>query len=72
LFQHSTWFLRPVEYTQEDEMTAAIDIRGVTRIYNPGSYQPVKALDNVSLTINDNEFFTSFPTAGGLLRGGQT
>lgn len=53
-------------------MTAAIDIRGVTRIYNPGSYQPVKALDNVSLTINDNEFFTSFPTACGLLRGGQT
>ena len=39
-------------------MISAIDIRGVTKIYNPGSNQSVKALDNVSLTINDNEFFT--------------
>ena len=39
-------------------MTAAIDIRGVTKIYNPNSNRPVKALDNVSLTISDNEFFT--------------
>ncbi len=45
-------------------MTAAIDIRGVTKIYNPGSNQPVKALDDVSLTIDDNEFFTLLGPSG--------
>jgi len=45
-------------------MTAAIDIRGVTKIYNPGSNQPVKALDSVSLSINDNEFFTLLGPSG--------
>ena len=40
-------------------MTAAIDVRGVTKIYNPESNQPVKALDNVSLTIN--AFGTALP-----------
>jgi len=45
-------------------MTAAIDIRGVTKIYNPESNQPVKALDSVSLTINDNEFFTLLGPSG--------
>ena len=45
-------------------MTAAIDIRGVTKIYNPGSNQAAKALDNVSLTINDNEFFTLLGPSG--------
>lgn len=44
--------------------TAAIDIRGVTKIYNPGSAQAVQALDTVSLTINDNEFFTLLGPSG--------
>ena len=45
-------------------MTSAIDIRGVTKIYNPNSKQPVKALDEVSLTIDDNEFFTLLGPSG--------
>jgi len=45
-------------------MTTAIDIRGVTKIYNPNSERPVTALDNVSLTINDNEFFTLLGPSG--------
>lgn len=45
-------------------MTTAIDIRGVTKIYNPNSSKPVKALDNVSLTIDDNEFFTLLGPSG--------
>jgi spermidine/putrescine transport system ATP-binding protein len=45
-------------------MTTAIDIRGVTKIYNPSSNQPVKALDEVSLTIDDNEFFTLLGPSG--------
>jgi spermidine/putrescine transport system ATP-binding protein len=45
-------------------MTIAIDIRGVTKVYNPDSNHPVKALDNVSLTIKDNEFFTLLGPSG--------
>ena len=45
-------------------MTTAIDIRGVTKIYNPVSNLPVKAIDNVSLTIDDNEFFTLLGPSG--------
>jgi len=45
-------------------MTSAIDIRGVTKIYNPDSNQAFKALDNVSLGINDNEFFTLLGPSG--------
>ena len=45
-------------------MTTAVDIRDVTKIYSPGSNQAVKALDNVSLTINDNEFFTLLGPSG--------
>ena len=45
-------------------MTTAVDIRDVTKIYSPGSSQEVKALDNVSLTINDNEFFTLLGPSG--------
>ena len=45
-------------------MTTAIDIRGVTKIYNPDSNQPFKALDNISVTIADNEFFTLLGPSG--------
>ncbi|MDH3389885.1 MAG: ABC transporter ATP-binding protein [Gammaproteobacteria bacterium] len=45
-------------------MTVAIDIRGVTKIYNPESNQAFKALDNVSLSIGDNEFFTLLGPSG--------
>jgi len=45
-------------------MTSAIDVRGITKIYNPDSDRAFKALDNVSLTINDNEFFTLLGPSG--------
>ena len=45
-------------------MTVAIDIRGVTKVYNPDSKHPVQALDNVSLSIDDNEFFTLLGPSG--------
>jgi len=45
-------------------VTAAIDIRGVSKTYNPGTAQAVQALDAVSLTINDNEFFTLLGPSG--------
>ena len=45
-------------------MTIAIDIRSVTKVYNPDSNHPVKALDNVSLAIKDNEFFTLLGPSG--------
>jgi spermidine/putrescine transport system ATP-binding protein len=44
--------------------TAAINIQGVSKVYNPGSQQAVQALDTVSLTINDNEFFTLLGPSG--------
>ena len=44
--------------------SAAIDISGVSKVYNPGSKHPVTALDTVSLTINDNEFFTLLGPSG--------
>ena len=43
---------------------AAIDIRGVSKVYNPNSKNPVTALETVSLTINDNEFFTLLGPSG--------
>ena len=43
---------------------ASIDVRGVSKIYNPGSQQSVKALDTVSLSIADNEFFTLLGPSG--------
>ena len=45
-------------------MTSAIDVRGITKIYNPDTARAFKALDNISLTINDNEFFTLLGPSG--------
>ena len=45
-------------------MTTAVDIRDVTKIYSPDSSQAVTALENISLTINDNEFFTLLGPSG--------
>ena len=43
---------------------AAIEIKDVLKIYNPNSKNPVTALEKVSLTINDNEFFTLLGPSG--------
>jgi len=43
---------------------AAINIQGVSKVYNASSPQAVQALDTVSLTINDNEFFTLLGPSG--------
>ncbi|MCZ6578968.1 MAG: ABC transporter ATP-binding protein [Gammaproteobacteria bacterium] len=45
-------------------VTAAINIQRVSKVYNPGSPQAVQALDTVSLTIHDNEFFTLLGPSG--------
>ncbi len=42
----------------------AISIQGVSKVYNPGTSQAMKALDSVSLTIHDNEFFTLLGPSG--------
>ncbi len=42
---------------------AAIEARGVTKIF-PGGVDAVRALDNVSLTIRENEFFTLLGPSG--------
>ena len=44
--------------------TTAINIQGVSKIYNPASPQAVQALDTVSLAIHDNEFFTLLGPSG--------
>jgi spermidine/putrescine transport system ATP-binding protein len=43
---------------------AAIEIRDVTKIFDGHTSHPVTALDHVSLTINDNEFFTLLGPSG--------
>ena len=43
---------------------AAIDAAGVTKVFDADTANPVKALDNVSVTIADNEFFTLLGPSG--------
>jgi spermidine/putrescine transport system ATP-binding protein len=47
----------------EKDHKAAIDVRGVSRIYGFGEYQ-VAALKNVNVTIRQNEFFTLLGPSG--------
>jgi spermidine/putrescine transport system ATP-binding protein len=42
----------------------AIAALGVSKVFNSGGQHPVFALDNVSLTINQNEFFTLLGPSG--------
>ena len=42
----------------------AIAALGVSKVFNAGGQHPVFALDNVSLTINQNEFFTLLGPSG--------
>ena len=42
----------------------AIEISGVTKIFDQDSDRPVTALDNVTLSIDDNEFFTLLGPSG--------
>jgi spermidine/putrescine transport system ATP-binding protein len=42
----------------------AIDIRSVTKVFDAEKSRPVTALDNVSLAIEDNEFFTLLGPSG--------
>ena len=43
---------------------SAIDVRGVEKIYAPGTTHSVRALNRVSLDIRDNEFFTLLGPSG--------
>ncbi len=42
----------------------AIEAKGVTKIFQGGGHDAVRALDNVSLTIRENEFFTLLGPSG--------
>jgi spermidine/putrescine transport system ATP-binding protein len=45
-------------------MESAVEIKGVSKIFGEKSERPVTALDSVSLTIYDNEFFTLLGPSG--------
>jgi spermidine/putrescine transport system ATP-binding protein len=47
-----------------DEARDAIDVRGVSRIFKDASQVEVRALDDVSVTIRENEFFTLLGPSG--------
>ena len=42
----------------------AIELRSVSKLFGAGTTEPVKALDQVSLAIRDNEFFTLLGPSG--------
>ncbi len=46
------------------EATAAVEIRRVSKIFGAGSERQVVALDDVGVTIRDNEFFTLLGPSG--------
>jgi spermidine/putrescine transport system ATP-binding protein len=46
------------------EQRPAIEARGVTKIFQGGGSAAVRALDNVSVTIRENEFFTLLGPSG--------
>ncbi len=48
----------------EKKITAAIDIKNTTKVYGENTASAMVALDEVSLTINDNEFFTLLGPSG--------
>ena len=48
----------------EQNATAAIDIRATSKIYGNNRATGVVALDEVSLVIRDNEFFTLLGPSG--------
>jgi spermidine/putrescine transport system ATP-binding protein len=43
---------------------SAIEAKGVTKLFQGAGQDPVKALDNVSVTIHENEFFTLLGPSG--------
>jgi len=38
----------------------AIAVKGITKVFDANTAHPVTALDNVSLTIHDNEFYIHY------------
>lgn len=44
--------------------TVAIDVRGASRVFKTPGQEPVAALDNVSVSIKENEFFTLLGPSG--------
>jgi spermidine/putrescine transport system ATP-binding protein len=46
------------------EMQSAIEAKGVTRVFQSAGLEPVTALDKVSVTIRENEFFTLLGPSG--------
>ena len=45
-------------------MRPAVEAKGVTRVFQATGQDPVKALDNVSVSIRENEFFTLLGPSG--------
>ena len=45
-------------------VTVAVDVRNVSKIYSAGTGQAVTALDDVSVSIAQNKFFTLLNSSG--------